>query len=388
MKKLGLRVWEFFYYTTALLLYPVNMILASWLSKRTYPGSVLHVSRLGHIPFFMVRQLKASGRKVDYMAIGASAGWDSCDYHVQYSMIPFIRIFQEMRWFWTVAARYEIVHYHFIATLGYSGWDLPVLKQMGRRIVMHFRGCDIRERKKNMELNPEFNICQKCDYYIPYEKKYGCEVSRINRRRQLAKRYGDAFLVTTPDLMDFMPQAMYLPLFAPVAEVNEKNPRSKIGGSAITLVHVTNHPGIEGSDEIDTVVRGLKEDGFDVKLTRLSGVSYDKVLEAYANSDLSVGKLKMGYYANAQIESMYCGTPAITFVHPRFMTDDLLDSGFIFTPITKLRQTLEDLLKCPDKIEKKKLIARESILRLHDNKVLAERLLKLYDELKSVALPH
>lgn len=377
MKKFAIRAWEFLYYICAFFAYPINAVLSLGLRKRVYQDSVLHVSRMGHIPFFMVQRLRTSGKKVDYMAIGTSPVWHKCDYNVRYSILPFIRIFQEMYWFWAVAARYETIHYHFIMTLAYSGWDLPILKKMGRKIVMHFRGCDIREREKNMELNPEINICQKCDYYIPYEKKYGCQVGRVKRRRELAVRYGDAFLVTTPDLKDFVPGAVYLPLFAPQAGAPEKKSVSR----EINIVHVTNHPGIEGTDEIEAVMEGLKKEGFAVNFRKFSGISYDKALEAYAGSDLSIGKLKMGYYANSQIESMYCGTPAITFVRPRFMTEDMRNSGFIFSSIERLKDTMEYLLAHPEEIAKKRSIARESILRLHDNEVIARRLLGLYDDI-------
>ena len=63
-----------------------------------------------------------------------------------------------------VVARYEIVHAHFMVTLTRSGWEWPLLKRMGRRLVVHYRGCEIRDRALNQRLHPEVNICQECDY--------------------------------------------------------------------------------------------------------------------------------------------------------------------------------------------------------------------------------
>jgi len=92
--------------------------------------------------------------------------------------------------------------------------------------------------------------------------------------------------------------------------------------------------------------------------------------------------MKMGYYANAQVESMALGVPTITYVRPEFLTDDLRDSGFIFNTLEGLEQTLEFYLTHPEELEKKRRIARSSILRLHNNGELCRRLIDLYAGLR------
>ena len=56
---------------------------------------------------------------------------------------------------------------------------------------------------------------------------------------------------------------------------------------------------------------------------------HDQVIKAFSEADLAIGKMKMGYYANTQIESMVIGVPTITYVRPEFITKELQDSGFI-----------------------------------------------------------
>ena len=62
------------------------------------------------------------------------------------------------------ASRYEVIHLHFMTTLTRSGWELEWLKRMGRKVVVHWRGCEIRNRERNMTLHPEFNLCEGCEY--------------------------------------------------------------------------------------------------------------------------------------------------------------------------------------------------------------------------------
>jgi glycosyltransferase involved in cell wall biosynthesis len=91
----------------------------------------------------------------------------------------------------------------------------------------------------------------------------------------------------------------------------------------------------------------------------------------------------MGYYANFQIESMLMGVPAITYVRPEYVGDDLRKSGFIFTDLKNLEKTLKHYLDNPKKLEQKRKIARDSILKLHDNGKIAKQLISIYQEVKS-----
>lgn len=112
---------------------------------------------------------------------------------------------------------------------------------------------------------------------------------------------------------------------------------------------------------------------------------YERVLEEYRTADIAIGKMKMGYYANGQIESMAMGVPTITYVRPEFMTEELMESGFIFSDLRRLEETLKHYLDNRGELSKKREIARSSILRLHDNDRIAQQLVDLYGSLKKRA---
>lgn len=317
--------------------------------------------------------------KADYMATGTSTVWDKCDYKVEYSSRwPHMRALQEFLIFWGIVAKYEIIHSHFMIMLTDTGWELPLLKKMGRRIVIHYRGCEARDREKNIRLHPDLNICQECDYGAY------CEANEtIKKRRMLAKKYGDLFLCTTPDMKDFIPDAIHLPFFAPEIDYNNYKASSYSRKDAIKIVHVTNHPGIEGTKEIQRAIDNLITEGYKIDFVFLQSVAHDVVFKELVSADLSIGKMRMGYYANAQIESMIMGVPAVTYVRPEFMTEELKKSGFIFSDLKNLEKTLKYYLDNPDKLYEKRKIARKSILVLHDNEKLAKQLIEYYYCLKN-----
>jgi hypothetical protein len=364
------------YALTLALLTPINHLLARRLALRVVPGSVLHVSALVHVPYYTVRILRQHGVSAHYLAVGDSPWWDKADYHYQPRRLAFVSVLQEMWWVWRIVSRYEIVHSHFIVTVTRTGWEWPLLRQMGRHIVVHYRGCEIRNRDLNQQLHPDMNICQECDY-----DPAPCATALNVRRRTLAEQWGSAFLVTTPDMRDFVPQAVHIPFFVTRPEITPRSPSP--GRRPFKIVHATNHAGIEGSRRIKAAIDAVIGKGHKIQYVELNGVTHERVLQELGDADLSIGKMKMGYYANLQIESLMAGVPAVCYVRPEFITEDLAKSGFVFATLDTLVDTLDYYLSHPDALEEKRREARRSILALHDNAAIAREYQALYAKLLS-----
>jgi glycosyltransferase involved in cell wall biosynthesis len=359
-------------------LMPLNHLLARVMAERSVTESVLHLSALVHVPYYTVRILREHGVKADYFAVGDSPWWSKADYRYQPRRLAFVSVLQEMWWLWTVVCRYDIVHAHFMVTVSRTGWEWPLLKRMGRHIVVHFRGCEIRDRELNQRLHPGMNICEECDYHPRI-----CAMPVNQLRRQLAASYGSAWLVTTPDLKDFAPDAVHVPFFVmpqDTTALSETVPRAE---GAWKIVHATNHPGIEGSRRIEEAIDQVTARGYPIQYVQLTGVTHARVLAELADADLSIGKMKMGYYANQQVESMVAGVPTITYVRPELMTDALRDSGFIFATLDTLADVLEHYLANPRALAAKRAQARQSILALHDNEAIAREYEALYARLRA-----
>ncbi|WP_179166094.1 glycosyltransferase [Azospirillum agricola] len=341
------------------------------------PRSVLHVSYMVHVPYYTVQILRQEGFDAAYMAVDESPLWDRADFRFTPNhRLGFVRL-NEWFWFWRIMARYETVHFHFMITPSELGWEVEELKRLGRNVVVHFRGCEARDRDRNIALHPVLNICQDCDY-----RPHICKLPRSTLRRDLAARYADLILVTTPDMRDFLPEAQHFPFFAPVDAVLP--PPSGVlwpERSRFKIVHATTHPGIEGTTAIQAAVDRLQAKGYPIDFIFLRNVKHSEVLQALADADLAIGKMKMGYYANAQIESLCCGVPTITWIRPDLMSAELKESGFIFSNLHDLADTIEYYFNHPEELAYKRAIARQSILRLHDNRAVARQLIALYDSL-------
>ncbi len=228
-----------------------------------------------------------------------------------------------------------------------------------------------------MRMHPSMNICQVCNYNATV-----CTSPVSLHRRRLAERWADVTLVTTPDMLDFMPAATVSSFFAP-ADIEPSRSEPWDGSRPLKLVHVTNHPGIEGTEQIRRAVEAVRERGFQIEFFHLSDVSHAEVMDALHEADLAIGKMKMGFYANSQIESMACGVPTITWIRPEFMNDTLREAGFIICHLDELEATLVAYLSDPAALVRKREQARRSILALHDNDAIASIMLAAYSNLAS-----
>ena len=356
------------YALTVWLLWPLNVAVARLLANRVDRGTVLHISAMVHVAFHTVRILRGHRVDADYLAIGTSPWWNQSDYCYRPTRVPLLSVLKEMWWVWSLVSRYSIVHSHFMSGVTRSGWEWPLLRRMGRHRVVHYRGCEIRDRELNMRLHPAVNICQECDYSPP-----PCVTNE--GRRRIAARTGSAFLVTTPDMKDFAPDAVHVPFFLTREAATTSAPAAS---KSFKIVHATNHPGIEGTRHIHAAVAALKARGHDITLVDLRGVTHERVLSELADADVTVGKMKMGYYANFQVESLAAGVPAITFVRDEFMTDAILNSGLIPASLDTLEATIERLILHPEELEARRRVARASVRQLHDNAAIARQLIDIY----------
>ena len=139
------------------------------------------------------------------------------------------------------------------------------------------------------------------------------------------------------------------------------------------IVHATNHPGIEGSRQIRDAITSLVAKGHAIDFVELNGVTHDRVLAELADADLSIGKMKMGYYANLQVESLAAGVPAVTCIREEFVTDAIRESGLILASLDTLQTVIEHYLTHPEELARKRAIARASVLALHDNTAIADQ---------------
>lgn len=342
--------------------------------------SVLHISVLSHKPFMLSRKMRERGIKSEYMAVSAESGWlklgeRGYDYNVKVG--PLYAIygpFLIMRYLWKILREYDVIHYHFGSVLTREGRELPFLKEMGKLIVFHYRGCDLRQKSVNMRLNPDLNCCKECDY-----PDGACENEIQRKRLDLARKYGDLFFVTTPDLLDFMPEAEHIPFIAPVGVDMDAITPVERDRSLFRVVTSSNHDGVDGTAHVRDAVERLKAEGHRIELVEVRKAPYEKALAVYKSADVYAGKLLMGCYNNANIECMMMGVPCMSYVRREYMEGLFAGAPIIVSRPDNIYDRLREYIGKRGELAAIGARGKEYVKRMHNPDKIVDMIIARYN---------
>jgi glycosyltransferase involved in cell wall biosynthesis len=117
--------------------------------------------------------------------------------------------------------------------------------------------------------------------------------------------------VSTPDLLDDVPSASWLPV---VVDVDEwKVDTAVLERETPVVVHAPSRASIKGTDLIEPVMRALEEDGL-VEYRRIEGIPHDSMPAAYADADIVLDQFRLGGYGVAAVEAMASGRLVVSHV--------------------------------------------------------------------------
>jgi len=270
------------------------------------------------------------------------------------------------------AGRYDVYHFHFGRTLiPPHNFDLPLYRALGARVVFHYHGCDVRDRAR-MRATHSHATCTECDPF--------CVPSRQRAILASARRFADAELVSTPDLLESAPRARHLPVAVDLAEYPFRP-----GGERPRLVlHAPTNRLIKGTRYVERAYESLRDRFAGVEFATVERIPWRELARRMAEADVVVDQLFMGWYGMVAVEAMAMGKPVLCFIRDDF--EPRLDR----CPIVRctkedLAERLAELLS--DAAARRRLgeSGRDYVERTHAAPVIAGRLLDLYRSLGAPA---
>lgn len=264
---------------------------------------------------------------------------------------------------------YDVFHLYFGNTLfPYPYPDLAVLRALGKRIVFHFCGCEVRNRAITLS-KYEISGCSECISQVCIGKRHP-DPSRA-----------DVVLVSTPDLLEFVPGALLMPGPVDLQKWTPRPPRTTPISAAdpVRILHAPSDREIKGTRHLVAAVERLKSAGYPVELTMLEGVAHEKVVEFCNTADIAVDQLMIGAYGTVSIEMMAKGVPVVCRIR-----DDLRAHYPDSLPIISagpddIYEALAGLIQRPDMWESLGRRGIEYVQGHHEMHKIAARTLALYD---------
>ncbi len=197
--------------------------------------------------------------------------------------------------------RYDVFHLYFGNTLfPYPYPDLLLLKRLGKKIVFHFCGCEVRGRDVSIS-KYEVSGCSECLSLVCMQKHHP------------DPKWADVTLVSTPDLLEFVPGAVLMPGPVDLGKWTPRPPRTTpiTADDPVRILHAPSDRSIKGTGHLVAAVERLKGAGYPMELMLLEGVPHSEVVQFCDRADIAVDQLMIGAYGTVSIEMMAKGVPVV-----------------------------------------------------------------------------
>jgi len=202
--------------------------------------------------------------------------------------------------------RWDVYHFHFGRTLiPPHNLDLPLYRALGRQVVFHYHGCDVRDRSLMLATQARAT-CSECDPF--------CNPARQKRVLASAERYADRELVSTPDLLASVPRASHLPVALDLGDYRFTPGK----GPVKRVVHAPTNRLIKGTRYVEAAFETLRPRFPGVRFEVVEGRPWRELIAILSEADVVVDQLFMGWYGMVAVEAMALGKPVLCFIRDDF----------------------------------------------------------------------
>jgi len=248
--------------------------------------------------------------------------------------------------------------------------DLPLARKLGKTVIVHFHGCEIRQTARSAG-RPGVH-CYEC------ELRPKCDIGKQLGRLRMAKEFADAILCSTPDLLAAVPEAIYLPnpIDVDLWESYSLPPLTR--PRPFRVMHRPTSPELKGTVHVLKAVEGLIREGLPIELrSSTSLIPHDLMFAEYQRADLMVEQLYMGWYGVAAVEAMAMGKPVMAWLRPTLREkfgDPPVIQADRYTIQTRIRETFES----DDCTALASAAGLDYVHQVHDARKIGARVMQIY----------
>lgn len=206
--------------------------------------------------------------------------------------------------FLQLAPQFDVFHFHFGTSFLPRLLDVPALKAMGKVVVFHFHGCEVRNRV----LMRERHALAACTECLPF-----CIPEKQRELLAQAARHAHRVFYSTKDLAESVPGGVELPLAIDAARWEEAGRAHPLPDPArrdgvhgpVVLAHAPTNPWIKGTHHVRAAFELLKEEFPKLELLIIKNKTpWVEMPRVVAGCDILIDQLFMGWYGLMAIEGM------------------------------------------------------------------------------------
>lgn len=265
---------------------------------------------------------------------------------------------------------FDLFHFHYGYTLTPNFRDLKEIKRVGKKIVMHHWGSDVRVEAMAKLSNP---------YVYTGDSPPPDQVDQ--RLKELSKVIDHAIVQdyeVYPYLVPYYKHIHVLPVAFPVKETTPVYPSTL--ETEPLIIHAPTQPLFKGTQYIEEALHQLKAKGYSFRYKRIEGLSNREALQAYKEADLVIDQILCGSYGLLSVEAMSLGKPVVAYIR-----EDLAPTFPEIPPIlsanpTTITRVLEEVFLSPQLRREKGEKGRIYAEKYHEVNEVARRLVHIYEQ--------
>ena len=261
----------------------------------------------------------------------------------------------------------NVFHLFFGTSLTLDHSDLPLLKELGKKVVMQYWGSDVRMYSRAVKLNR-------------YVKVKNMDEEQIKRHLEFISYYVSDCLVDyelAEYVKDFHTNIHYI---KPAIDLSEYKLVEPTKNHKPLIVHAPTSPEFKGTPYILSAIEELKQSyDFDFKLVQ--GVSHEEAVKIYAKADLIIDQILTGSYGLFCIEAMAMGKPVICYISDFMKEKYPKDLPVISANPDNIKETIKNFLTNRDSAEDLRNKGRSYVEKYHDMNLICSELYNIYKNL-------
>lgn len=240
-----------------------------------------------------------------------------------------------------------------------------------------------------------FNLIKSYDVWH-YHYPYGSLKSKLEKKHHdkiFIKHYhgsdlrgkfeNDFCFVSTPDLLQFAPNGVWIPIPVDIDKLETISETAKIPLFDKKPLKIAHYPYYKIRSHEDNYREGLlhAKEHLGCEIINIINLKHDDALKLLSECDIVIGKImpEMGWFSTFELEGMFFGKPVIAYI-----SDDLYNQFhppvYKTTKIT-FKQDLETFLTNPSELERLSLLGKTYVREFHSIDKISEKIEKYYNKM-------
>ncbi|WP_274363655.1 glycosyltransferase family 4 protein [Paenibacillus thermotolerans] len=262
---------------------------------------------------------------------------------------------------------FDLFHFHYASSLIPQYKDLEIIRDKGKKMIMHHWGNDVRFHDAARKNNPYVFTGDSLPNEVIHER-----LSQISEyiREAVVQDY-EVYEYVKPyyEKVHVVPISIDLSAFVPSSGKKEKKKP--------LVLHAPTNPDFKGTHVIEEAIRSLQMK-YDFDYRRIEKMNHEKAIRLYRDADFIVDQIRCGSYGLLSVEAMALGKPVVAYIREDLISKFPQDLPILNANPDNVAEQMKLLLDNPELREELGAKGRKYAETYHAKEIVVDRLERIY----------